>query len=279
MNMQVKARETSDVSSRYRRLTIGFCFLISCTVWMVGPTPSAAQEKAAAVAENNVTAESLLDKYVDALGGLEAHKKFKNTVRTGKIELVGMGIEGKLTIYMSAPNLMYSLTVIDGIGKMEEGSNGKIAWASDAMMGPRLKEGDELQVSLQAAIFNAEVKWRELFKEVKYLGKETVEETDCHKLLLTPHAGHPETWYLNAKTFLPTKRMTKMTTAMGDFPMESFPSDYREVNGIMIAHTERLHTGMQKITLKTETVKHNQEIPADRFDLPDTIKELLESDG
>src|SRR6266849_9409751 len=73
-------------------------------------------------------AETILDRYVEVTGGKAAYQKRKTEIATGTLEFAAQGLKGTLTRYASDPDKSYSSLDIDGIGKIEMGSSGNIAW-------------------------------------------------------------------------------------------------------------------------------------------------------
>ncbi|MDQ6698752.1 MAG: hypothetical protein M3Z36_01045, partial [Acidobacteriota bacterium] len=105
--------------------------------------------------------EAVLDKYVEATGGKAAYAKVHNSITKGRMEIVGQGVKGDLTVYSAEPSKMYSVFEIDGVGKIEEGTDGTVAWSLSALQGARVKEGEEKAVALRSANFNNHVHWKE----------------------------------------------------------------------------------------------------------------------
>src|SRR5260370_28749977 len=140
-------------------------------------------------------AETILDKYIEVTGGKAAYEKNHSEVTTGKMEFTGKGISGTVMSYRADPDKTYTEVEIAGIGKIREGSDGKVAWSLSAMQGPHLKEGAEKAQALQAGKSNAEVRWREIYKQAETAGVEQVDGKDCYKVVLTPNEGSPVTKY------------------------------------------------------------------------------------
>jgi hypothetical protein len=83
--------------------------------------------------------EALLDKYIEVTGGKAAYEKIHSTIATGTMEMsAAMGLKGKLTIYQAEPARMMTEITIEGIGTIQEGSDGTVAWTLSAMQGARL---------------------------------------------------------------------------------------------------------------------------------------------
>jgi hypothetical protein len=229
----------------------------------------------AAFAAEDIKPEALLDKYVEVTGGRAAYEKIQTEIATGTLEITGMGLTGTLTSYRAAPNKSY--TVIEfsgGAGKAEEGSNGEVAWAMNAMQGPRIKEGDERASALRRDALNADIRWRDFYKKAELAGTEDVSGKACYKVVVTPNEGGAETRYYDKSSNLLVKVVLPITTPEGAMNAEIDLSDYRDEGGILVPHTISQKIPGADILVKIESVKRNPDIPADRFNLPAEIKAL-----
>lgn len=219
-------------------------------------------------------ADTILDKYIEATGGKAAYEKNHTEISTGTMEVVGKGIKGTMASYRSAPNKSYTEIDITGIGKMREGSDGTVAWSFSAMQGPRLKDGEEKAGALQAARFNAELNWRDVYK-AETTGVEQVDGNDCYKVQLTPKEGLAMTRYYDKKSYLMVKMVITVKNPMGEFAVESLVGDYRKEGAILSPHKVTQKAAGQEISITIDNVKYNAEIPKDKFEPPDEIKAML----
>jgi outer membrane lipoprotein-sorting protein len=220
-------------------------------------------------------AETILDKYIEVTGGKAAYEKNHSEITTGTMEFTAMGLKGKVTAWRAEPDKAYTQIELEGIGKMTDGSDGKVAWASNAMQGPRIKEGAEKAQALLEARFNSELKWREVFKTAETKGMEQVDGKDCYKVVLTPAEGPAMTQYYDKESGLLAKFVLTTAGPMGEIQVESVPSDYRKEDGILMPHKMKQSVAGQEFTMTIDSVTHNPDIPKDRFDLPDEIKALV----
>ena len=222
--------------------------------------------------------EVIVDKYVEAIGGKAPFEKLESRVVKGTLEIVGMGITGATTTYQARPTKQYFVWQTQSLGKFEAGTDGQVVWELSMMQGPQVKKGGERALMLREASFDATVKWREFYKKAECVGRETVDEKPCYKVVLTPHEGSPETNYYDQESGLLVKSELQLETAMGTMPAESHLSDYKPVDGILLAHKVRqvIGGGLQEQLMVTESVAHNVDIPADRFILPGEIQALVD---
>ena len=220
-------------------------------------------------------AETILDRFVDVTGGKAVMEKHHNEVMHGTIEFGGRGLKGTMTMYQAEPNLVRAIIDIEGVGKIESGSNGEVAWENSAMQGPRIKKDVEKADAFRDATFNAALKWKQNYSHVETTGVENVDGQECYKLVLTPPLGNPTTEFFDKKTGLLVKTTAKRTTAMGEIEAEVLPSDYRKEGDVIIPHKLLNKFAGQEFTISVESIEFNAEIPKDRFDLPPEIQALL----
>jgi zinc protease len=220
-------------------------------------------------------AGAILDKYIEATGGRAAYEKLHSEVRSGSMELVGKGITFKMTLYRAAPSKSYMVLEVPGVGQMEEGTDGQVAWSRSAVQGPRVKEGDERALALLAAAFNADLRWRDLYKSAETQGSEEVNGQSCYKVLITTKEGLQQTRYYDKKSGLLVKAAMIAKTQMGEIPTESLLSDYKSVDGILIPHKTFMKVLGQEIVMTLDSLKTNVEIEESRFQAPEEIKALL----
>ena len=229
----------------------------------------------ARAADDLPKADTILDKYVEVTGGKAAYEKHHSEISKGSFSMAAMGLKGDVTAYRAEPDK--SLTEIDlaGIGKVREGSDGTVFWSINPMMGPHVKEGPEKAQAMLSAKFNAELNWRDIFKDVKTTGTDTVDGKECYKVELTPADGPPITQCYDKQSGLMVKMTMTAQTPMGDQTVDSFASDYRKEGDVLMPHKIKQSLGGQEIMINIDSVTYNADIPADKFALPDEIKALV----
>jgi zinc protease len=219
--------------------------------------------------------ETVLDRYVEVTGGKEAYSKVHSEITNGTMEFKAMGLKGKMTAYAVEPDKRYTEIVLDGVGKIQEGSDGDVAWGMSAMQGPRIKEGDERAETLLQAKFNPDLTWRDMFKSAETVGVENIDGKDCYKVVLTPKAGAPITkWYDKQTGFLMKMSLTAKSP-MGEIQSDSSFSDYRKEGDITVAHKMVTHVATMELVMTVDSVQHNAAIPKDKFEMPDEVKALM----
>ena len=247
----------------YMRRNLSFCaplLVAACAPWLM--------------ADDLPKAETILDKYVDATGGKAAYGKLHNEVSTGTMEMGAMGIKGTITVYGAEPAKSYTEIEIPGVGKIQEGYDGTVAWSLSAIQGAHLKQGGEKAQAVYTAQFHTE-DWKSLYKKMETLGVASIDGKDCYKVLVTPVEGPAMTQYFDKESGLMVRMTLTVTTPMGDIDAESDISDYRKEGDVLVPHKTTQTAAGQTFTLTMDSVKYNTDIPKDRFDLPAEIAALV----
>ena len=226
-------------------------------------------------------ADEILDRYVEVTGGKAAYNKVHNELTKGTMEFTGKGIKGTIVNWEAEPNKSFTVADLEGVGKVESGSDGDVFWERSALTGPRIKSGDERDEILRASTFNPHLNWRKIYDKAEVAGTETVDGDECYKVVLTPKSGSVMTQFYSKKTGFLVKTSGIHKTQMGDIPAESFLKDYKLVDGselrMPFTHVNRF--AGQEIEMHLQSVQFNVDVPKGRFDLPDEIRALLKKSG
>ncbi|HME08712.1 MAG TPA: hypothetical protein VKG25_16770 [Bryobacteraceae bacterium] len=220
-------------------------------------------------------AESILDRSVELTGGKAAYDQIHNVIEKGTFDLPKQGVHGTAAIYAAEPNKLYESIEIEGIGKIESGVSGDVAWENSVLQGPHLKTGDEKAETLQGATFNAPANWRKMFTKVETTGTETVGAHDCYIVVLTSAVGKPITQDYDKKSGLLIKSVATRTTAMGDITVEILYDDYRKDGTILSPHKLINKVASQEFVININSAEYNTQLPANAFDIPADIQALM----
>ena len=209
-----------------------------------------------------------MNHFIAATGGKAAWEARHIQVEHATIEFAKQGLKGSLTIYESAPDKYLGVTELPGIGKMETGSNGEVAWENTAVQGPRIKQGAERAEALREGAFNAPLYWQQLYVKGETVGSETVEGHDCYKIVLTPQEGKPMTEFYDKKSGLLIKTMATVSSQFGDVNAEIIYDDYRKDGDLLSPHRLVNRAAQQEFVIQIDSVDVNPDLPKNRFDLP-----------
>ncbi len=229
---------------------------------------------ATATAEALPSGAEILDRFVEATGGIEPRKQVRNIILRGKANLAGMPAEFEIH---GAEPARHHLRMWAGPRQItEEGTDGDVVWRKALGSGVQLVQGDERELVRRGARLHADTEWRELYRTVRCTGVVEFAGRRCHKVVLTPRKGGDEIRYYDAVShLLAGMEITLELPGLGEQTIQETHDDYREVDGILYAHQFTQKVAGVDTTMTVERILHNQEIPENTFALPPEVRRLL----
>ena len=221
------------------------------------------------------TGESLLQRCVEREGGATALARAENAIMTGTVELVGHNMSGPLAMYQQGEKAYTSID-LPGIGKIEEGFDGTVAWENNLLQGPRIKDGEELEAVKRAARVSMFSNWKDYYKSAVTAGAENVDGKPAWKIDMTPTQGGVEEFYFDRDSGLLVKMTQTLPTALGDIPVEITFGDYRIVQGVQTPFIMTQKAMSQNMAMHIDKVTYDAKLPANRFDLPAEVKAIAD---
>ncbi|MFN0137390.1 MAG: hypothetical protein ACKVS9_14900 [Phycisphaerae bacterium] len=231
-------------------------------------------------------ASDVLDGYIEATGGKAAWQRVRTRHSIGTFDMAAMGVKGKIETWAQTPSKVATRVEMGALGTKETGCDGKAAWEIvnlgeiGELLGEgdgkgkkvRLLEGAELAYALREATFNADLRWREMTKEAETIGEETIDGKETYKVRVVTKDGATMVMWYDKPSRLLVRVDTKARTEMGEVDVPVYPSDYRKVCGVLIAHkTTTRMMGMEQ-TAVFEKIEINKPVDAKRFVKPREVK-------
>ncbi len=229
-----------------------------------------------AMAQKAPTAEKILDRFVEATGGIKAYDAIENRKTVATLSIPAQGMDFNITMWSAKPNQVYSTIENAMIGKMEKGVSGDVVWEKSIMTGPVIKSGVERETTLRDSVFEKYIYWRDNFETVELEGEETVNGIDCWIVVLTPEAGESFRMFFEKESGFLVRVDTVTETEMGKIPIEAYLTDYRDVDGIKVSFKTTIKVLGQERSFSMTSIEQNIDMPAGIFDLPEDIKALQE---
>lgn len=184
------------------------------------------------------TAEKILEKMIEAQGGKKVLESIKDMTLTGTIELVMQGMTASFTIYKKEPDKRRLDAELMGM-VITQSFDGETGWATNFQTGgiEDLNEEQTVQAKREAMAIVSILNPKKYGITFNYKGKETIEGKEYFLLEQTYSDGFKTTQYVDTETYLTFKTKAKTMSPMGvEIEAEQFNSDFRKVNGLMIAH-------------------------------------------
>jgi outer membrane lipoprotein-sorting protein len=185
------------------------------------------------------TAEEIIKKMIEAQGGKKVFESIKDMTLSGTLELVQQGLSGSITIYKKEPDKMRRDIEIMGM-IITQAYDGETAWGINIQTG-KTEEMEEQQAEemKRQSLPTIAILYPEKYGfSFDYQKKEKIEDKDYFVIELTYPDGFKATLYVDTETYLTYKIKAKTMGPMGyEIESEQFTSDYKKVDGMIIAHS------------------------------------------
>ncbi len=216
--------------------------------------------------------DSIVARYVAAIGGRGAVERFPSRWERGRVELPAQGIT--LTWeQVSGGGRLATRSEMPGFGTIRTGWDGEVAWSLNPAAGPMILEGNGAQQMRQAADPLAM-----LHPERYVASMRTVEETDCAgarcwRVRVTAPWGESYDELFDTATGLLRGAVRRQASPQGDIEVVSEIVEYRTVAGVRLPRLTRARMmGTEMVTTVDST--ELRAIPDSALAAPPEIRAL-----
>ena len=186
------------------------------------------------------TAEEIVNKYSNAMGGLENFNKTKTAKFTASLTTQGMTLP--LTTQIVNGNSVRTDVTARGQSIVNVYHNGK-AWKVNPLSGPTVPTevtaaSELLSFKLQTSLANNLMDYKSRGHQIVLQGQEMVDSVNTYKIMLTSKDDNKvTTYFINASNYLLVKSISKREIAGNEYNAEPFYSDFRSVDGLKFCHS------------------------------------------
>lgn len=249
-----------------KRVLAGFAAIVALTAGF-----AEARETPNSASGYDPKAKAIIEKYIEVTGGKAAYDNLTSRKMTLALEVRGQNLKGTIEMTAKSPDLLHVKQEITGIGGSEQGFDGTTAWEKNPMTGDRLVTGDELVQFKERAYFDIATAPEKAFPTIRLAGEETFDGKVADKVELVNASGTTTQLY-SRETGLLLKQQSTIKSPQGEIPVTMTFADYRDVDGIKVAHTMIQDLGMAIVETKITELKHNVEIDDSVFAVPAELK-------
>ncbi len=214
--------------------------------------------------EEEVTAEEVLTKALEALGGEERLAKLGTIEASGSIELLGM--TGSYEYWAQAPDKLKEILDLEII-HLERAVTDEEGWEKRDEDVKTLV-GSDLESMQRRALFQPLLVFQKSPVPPKLGGRETI---DGRELLVvevqTPEYGE-ETIYFDAESLLPVREVRTISSADGEYALTTSYGDYRTVDGVLLPFSIVSERPGRTQTVKIDSYRVGSPQPADLYQHP-----------
>jgi len=216
------------------------------------------------------TADELSEKCAKGSGGREAWAKLQTIVMTGTVEIPTFNVTGKIEIFAKRPNKTLQITnVMDGQFVQKKAFDGQAGWKSDPQNGLKVLTGPELEQTRLEAVFDTDVRLKELYPDMKVTGRAKVGDRGAYTALAHEPGEKTVTMYFDAQTGLRIAEDALGPDETGNVVKTNiFIEDYRSAGGIQVPYRIRIVTPTVSVTIKIDDVQLNATVGDAKFAMP-----------
>ncbi len=218
------------------------------------------------------TADEIVAKYVQKIGGIEKLQAIKTMRSTGKF-MGGGGFEAVVVNENKRPNLVREEFSLQGLTAIVA-YDGKNGWKINPFGGKKdaetLGEEELKQIVEDSDLDGPLVNYAAKGNKVEFEGKEEYEGSDVYKLKVTLANGTVKHYFLDTEYYVPIKIETRQINRGTEFETETVLGDYKEVGGVYFPFS--IENGPKgsanRSSVVFEKIEINQALNDGRFMMP-----------
>jgi len=228
--------------------------------------PAGVPSVTSAAASALPSAQEIVEKYIQALGGDAAIQKIETRVDTGSLDITSRNFHSKIETYRKAPESI--LIILRGPhGDTSQGYNGTIGWQQ---RGGEVEElsGDDLTRLKDSAAF---VAGKNLMKKYSHLEVKDIAKIDGHdayRVIASRASGTSDQYYFEAQSGLLLRVSTEIDSPLGAIPQDAYYEDYRDVSGVKVPFLIRIVRADGETIYKWGQIQANIPVESSRFEKP-----------
>ncbi|HPD65108.1 MAG TPA: hypothetical protein P5050_05865 [Bacteroidia bacterium] len=207
-------------------------------------------------APDGLTPQTVIDNYVNAIGGKEKLNAVKSVSTWAKSSIQGNDIV--ITIHNAVPNKFYFEMATPDISiqkQIFDGQKGMVI-----AMGNKMElQGEQLERMKYEAVLFKEMKYNELGDNIELLGIAELEDgTQAYKIKITPKSGNPVFDYYDVKSGLKIMNVAKIESPEGKLEIITSYKNYQPVKGILFPYTIIQEVASQTLEMNVTLITLNK---------------------
>jgi photosynthetic reaction center cytochrome c subunit len=228
------------------------------------PMPMAKGEGEAAK-PSGPTADELIEKYVQAVGGAKAVDNVTSRVATGTIDFGGTSYP--VDLYAKDPEKRASFVHMPD-GDNITAFNGQEGWLGATGRPVRDMHGPDLDGAAIDADLHFATHLKQMFSELETRGTEKVGNQDSYLVIGRREGKPPLRLYFDAQSGLLLRLVRFGETPLGRLPTQIDYADYRELNGVKVPFRWTLARPSGRFTIQAKEMKQNVAVDDAKFAKP-----------
>jgi len=206
-------------------------------------------------APEGITAESVINDYINAIGGLAKLNKVNSISTWAKTEMQGQEI--RITSHSARGNKFYQEIGTPDMTFQKQICNGQKAYIIAGGQRAEITGEAFENLKFEAELFR-EAKYKELGVSLELLGIEKVNDKEAYKIKCSLASGYEFVEYYDTETKYKVRTENQMKTQEGKVTIISDFGDYRNVKGVFYPYTLKQEIGPQLIDMVVTLIQINK---------------------
>jgi hypothetical protein len=212
------------------------------------------------------SADQVIQRYEQAIGGHDAWDKLQTFTAKGNLELKGQFVLGGFESEQATPARSIRKFISGGRAVFAAGCNDQTCWSYDPKGGLHPLTGDELTSEIADADFYADLHLRNRFKNLRLVGTESQGASSTYVLETAPNTNTFVRLYFDADTGFKTREVVTTQDSTGQHIVTTIFEDYHQTNGVVIPYTIR--SSDPEFAIRISQVEWNKPIDDAKFAMP-----------
>ena len=207
---------------------------------------------------------TVIDKYINAVGGKSSFEKFKTRITTGEIT-TSASMKEQVVMQQTAPD-KYVIQTSSDQGITLEGYNGSQGWIKLPYYSGILDDDDAIDVKKSGEFYKET--GITAYTKLKVTGMQKIMEHKAYEVRGVDNLGNFVKLYFDTESGLLLKEIYYKPNPFGSIPVEISYDDYRDIDGVKLPFTIINHTSSSLETLKINEIKNNVSIDDENYNMP-----------
>lgn len=217
------------------------------------------------------TADAVLDRYKQALGGVDATQKVQSETEHGEIEGTGMTSRATFVYYAKPFRTLIKIKRADG-SEVSSGFDGSVSWSIDAQ-GASIDKDTALEAVRRDTDLQYALHQPDYFQKLELAGVTDFDGRPCYWLHGTTHWGKDNNQFYDLQTGLLAGYRFQSDDRSAAISIVLF-RDYKNFGGPQVATKIISQTGDRTRTFTYMSVSY-EPLPDSLFELPPAVKALV----
>ncbi len=219
---------------------------------------------------------AIFTRHIDGIGGKKAVRGIRSFHVGGTYNLPAYNLEGTIDLWFRRPDRVLYRVKLPGIGTIERGYDGRIAWSIHPQIGTEILEGAALDDSRRWALRGFSLlPDLAIYGSIEIDGKEEFNGRNCDRVKMGIElTGQEYIDYFDEETGLFTGRVEMIQTPAGEVELSGTAGDYRRFGDLWIPTRWTHSAAGQEWSVEYETFEING-VDAAVFEPPAAVRAKL----